>query len=96
MKYFIYDIETRARVSVVKRGLHVHAHDPATDLMVVCAMPVHMDGTMGDVLTWHTGLEWDDMEPFLEHIEAGGYVVAHNEAYDRTVWNSQRDKDGLP
>jgi DNA polymerase len=36
------------------------------------------------------------MEPFLEHIEAGGYVVAHNEAYDRTVWNAQADKYGLP
>jgi len=56
----------------------------------------------GEMLTWRGACvpggtdDWDHMEPFLEHIEAGGYVVAHNEAYDRTVWNAQADKYGLP
>ena len=95
---YIYDIETRASVSVVDRGLAAHASDPDTDILTVCAM-AYPDGEM---LTWRGACvpggadDWDHMEPFLEHIEAGGYVVAHNEAYDRTVWNAQADKYGLP
>lgn len=95
---YIYDIETRASVSVVDRGLAAHASDPETDILTVCAM-AYPDGEM---LTWRGACvpggtdDWDHMEPFLEHIEAGGYVVAHNEAYDRTVWNAQADKYGLP
>lgn len=95
---YIYDIETRASVSVVDRGLAAHASDPDTDILTVCAMK-HPDG---EVLTWRGACvpggtdDWDHMEPFLQHIEAGGLVVAHNEAYDRTVWNAQADKYGLP
>lgn len=95
---YIYDIETRASVSVVDRGLAAHASDPDTDILTVCAMK-YPDG---EVLTWRGACvpggtdDWDHMEPFLQHIEAGGLVVAHNEAYDRTVWNAQADKYGLP
>lgn len=100
--YWVFDIETRAEVSVIDRGLAAHAADPATDLLTVCALDV----VSGAILTWRgafaddktPGLtdEWDHMEPFLQHIEAGGIVIAHNEAYDRTVWNEQADKYGLP
>lgn len=98
--YWVFDIETRSRVSVVERGLAAHAADPETDILTVCAY----DGS--EMLTWRgayadgktPGLtdEWDHMEPFLQHIENGGVVIAHNEAYDRTVWNEQADKYGLP
>lgn len=100
--YWIFDIETRASVSVVERGLAAHAADKDTDILTVCALEASSD----EVLTWRgafadektPGLtdEWDHMEPFLQHIEEGGIVIAHNEAYDRTVWNAQADKYGLP
>lgn len=104
--YWVFDLETRAHVSVVDRGLAAHAADKDTDILTVCALPVYDDGSHGEVLTWrgafadgetpHLTDEWDHMEPFLCHIEDGGYVVAHNEAYDRTVWNCQAGKYGLP
>ncbi len=87
---WLYDIETRGRVNVVQNGLRRHAADPDLRLLVVAAR-------CGDQrIHWKVGDEWDAMEPFLQHVESGGLVCAHNEAYDRTVWNALRGLYDLP
>ncbi len=73
------DFETRSAIDLKKCGVYVYAADPTTDI-------------------WCMAWAFDDDEPriwipgqrppiaIVEHVEAGGTLLAHNAAFERTIW----------
>jgi DNA polymerase len=74
------DFETRSIVDLKKSGVYRYAEHPTTG--VWCFSWALESGPYG---RWHP----DDEDPIelLAHIEAGGRVVAHGAAFERTIWN---------
>lgn len=74
------DFETRSTVDLRETGVHVYAEHPTTDI-------------------WCMAYAFDDEEPKLwhpgeplpnrieDHVTSGGTVVAHNAAFEVTLWN---------
>lgn len=74
------DFETRSRLDLKKVGVHRYAADPSTS---VWWLYYSFDGIVYN--------RWKPGDPFpanlAEHVAAGGRVVAHNAAFERTIWN---------
>jgi len=75
------DFETRSRTELNKSGVHRYVEDPTTDFWFFY---YRMDN--GPVCRWGGG---PDPVELLEHIAAGGRVVAHNSVFERMVWNTK-------
>lgn len=73
------DFETRSTVDLRKAGVYRYFEDPNTE--VICMAWRIGDG---EIFLWHPG----DEDPFalIEHIVAGGEVVAHNANFERQGW----------
>lgn len=75
------DFETRSTTELKTAGVYRYAEDPHT-------WPWGFRWRIGDTGPMH---EWrpgfPDPQPLLDHIAAGGLVVAHNAAFERTIWN---------
>ena len=76
------DWETRSTVDLKKSGLHRYAEDASTQ--VLC---LGWRIGAGAVQSWVPGDP--DPQPLLEHVKAGGTVIAHNNAFDRNIWNQK-------
>jgi DNA polymerase len=76
------DFETRSAADLKKVGVHRYAEDPSTEVLVLCW---RFDD--GPVQRWVKGGDPAILEPVLRHIDALGKVVAHNAAFERTIWN---------
>jgi DNA polymerase len=74
------DLESRSAVDLKKAGVYVYAADPTTDIW--CACYAFGDGP---VLTWRPGQPCPD--EIVDHVAEGGVIVAHNAAFERTLWN---------
>ena len=76
------DFETRSAVDLKKAGLHRYFEDPTTEILCLAWRigdgPVH---------SWRPGEP--NPEPLWEHVKAGRLVIAHNNAFDRTAWNTK-------
>jgi DNA polymerase len=72
------DLETRSTCELKTAGLHRYFEDPETDVLIVRWRIG--DGAVGTIA---------DIQPFLDHIAAGGMVVGHNIAFDREGWNTK-------
>jgi DNA polymerase len=74
------DFETRSRTDLRKSGVYRYAEDLTT-------RPWGFSWRigMGPVFRWLPGMP--DPVELLQHIALGGKVVAHNAAFERTVWN---------
>lgn len=75
------DFETRSTTDLRKSGVYRYCEDPHT-------RPWGFSWRIGDtgpMNQWRPG--WPDPLPLLDHIRSGGRVVAHNAAFERTVWN---------
>lgn len=76
-----YDFETRATVDI-KLGVHKYAEHPATKVLCLAYAfgdepPRIWRPLCGDVFP----------QEVMDHVARGGRRVAHNEAFDRTIWN---------
>jgi len=76
------DFETRSTVDLKKSGVYRYAEDPSTEILC-------MSWCVGDeaVQSWAPGEP--DPRPLLDHICAGGVVVAHNAGFERAIWNAK-------
>lgn len=76
------DFETRSCCDLRKAGVYRYAEDVTTE--IIC-----MSWRVGDgpLSCWRPG----DADPsaLLEHICAGGTVVAHNAGFERAIWNAK-------
>ncbi|CAB5178819.1 bifunctional 3'-5' exonuclease/DNA polymerase [uncultured Caudovirales phage] len=80
------DFETYSAVDLPKRGVDVYAKDATTGVHCIAYSfgedyPVKV--VFGDGLL--SGGE--EIAPVLEHVAAGGIVVAHNAAFELAIWN---------
>ena len=91
-----FDLETRSKVDLKKHGLHRYARDPSTE--VVC-ISMSFKGGPNDGLygVWapehlRSGLKIDDslLEKWDTHVRDGGFVVAWNAQFDRTILDRAR------
>lgn len=76
------DFETRSACDLKKSGVWVYANHPSTGIWTL----KYRFGESGPMLTWKPG----DPAPvdLLNHIRNGGKIVAHNAAFERTIWNT--------
>lgn len=79
-KLFI-DFETRSRADIKTAGADVYARDLSTD--VLC-LGVGADEKVG---LWTPRQGAESIQPVLNHVAAGGEVVAHNAAFELAIWN---------
>ena len=81
MKTLYIDIETRSQVDLRVHGLMRYAQDPTTQL--IC-MSYAFD--QEPVSTWFP----EDGKPFpaevAKHIKAGGLIYAHNDTFERLLF----------
>lgn len=75
-----FDFETCSATDLKKAGVYRYAEDPLT---WPWGFKYRMD--YNPVREWRPG--WPDPTDLLEHIAGGGRVVAHNAAFERTIWN---------
>jgi len=74
------DFETRSPTDLRKSGVYVYAEDPQTDIW-----GFSWRIGFGPVNRWRPG--YPDPIELLNHIAAGGIVVAHGAAFERRIWN---------
>lgn len=74
------DFETRSVIDLKKAGVYRYAEDPTTDIWLFR----YKIGN-GPVKSW----DRDDPPPdeLIEHVQAGGKVIAHNAQFERIIWN---------
>lgn len=75
------DFEGGAPADLKKQGLHRWLEHPA----VQCWCMSWRMGSVGPVHRWYPG--GPDPAALLDHVRAGGIVVAHNAAFERHFWN---------
>lgn len=74
------DFETRSPVDIRTAGGYVYATHPDTDALMLAYK-------LGDGPT-HLWLRGDlPPQPLFDHVAAGGEVEAHNNQFDRLIWN---------
>ena len=74
------DFETRSKVDLPKRGVHIYAEDPSTDAW---CMAYAFDDQ--PVELWVMG---EDLPANIrKHVEAGGLLGAWNAAFELAIWN---------
>jgi len=71
------DFETRSTCDLKKAGAHKYAEDPSTEIIVARWRLGNKTGSLADI------------HILGDHIAAGGTVVAHNAAFERSIWNKQ-------
>lgn len=76
------DFETRSSSDLRKVGVHRYSEHPRTDIW--CFSYRFDDGT---VQNWRMGDEIGAIDVH-RHVEKGGRVIAHNFAFERTMWNA--------
>ncbi len=81
------DIETRSSLDLTKTGVYRYVEDPDTSIWL---FSYRFD--RGPIQRWLApGLQSGGQgspAALLEHIAAGGWVVAHNANFERQVWNA--------
>ena len=79
------DFETRGTIDLPAVGIDIYSRHPDTD--VWC-----MAWCIGDkeVKLWkpHYQNDRDPTKIMLDHVEAGGIVMAHNAAFELAIWNN--------
>lgn len=75
------DFETRSPVDLRKSGVYPYAEHKDTDAWGFS----WRIGNDGPISQWRPG--YPDPQPLLDHVAAGGRVVAHNAAFERAIWN---------
>lgn len=75
------DWETRSQADLAKIGMYAYCQDETTSIWLGC---YRFEGDK-DVATWLAGQAFPDR--VINHVAAGGIVVAHNAAFERCVWN---------
>ncbi|MDP3939790.1 MAG: DNA polymerase [Deltaproteobacteria bacterium] len=80
--YLHVDFETRSTLDLRKVGLHNYARHPTTDVWC-CGMALG-DGKIG--MSTLADKHWIPPD-FAVHVKSGGTVVAHNAAFELTIWN---------
>lgn len=78
------DFETASRTDLIKSGVYRYAEDPTTKTWGF-AYQFDVDGALGPVKQWRPG--YPDPIELLNHVAAGGIVVAHNAGFERRIWN---------
>jgi DNA polymerase len=76
------DIETRSEVDLKIYGAYVYFAHPSTDIL--CA--AYAFGDTGEPEIWLPNQPCPDA--IMEHVKAGGQIVAWNAAFERQGWNS--------
>jgi hypothetical protein len=89
------DFETRSACPIRKTGAWKYSVDPSTEILCLAFRLPYWDE--GRVSLWHPafahlGIEEsdnaDDMLEFMEWIEAGELVEAHNASFERCIWHN--------
>ena len=99
MPIYSIDFETRSTVDLKTAGVHVYAQDPST--RVLC-MAWRKDDE--PVQIWRSGVLCvpEVADPFpqelIDHVKAGGRIMAHNAAFERQIWTHvlRKQVTGLP
>lgn len=76
------DFETRSAADLKKVGVHRYAEDPSTAVIVAC----YRFGE-GEVRGWRPLRGEPAPYEVISHVAEGGRVIAHNAAFERTIWN---------
>jgi DNA polymerase len=77
------DFETRSTVDLKKAGVYRYAEHHTTG--IIC-MSWRL-GDSGPVQRWRPGDK--DPKELLDHVAAGGKVVAHHAGFERNLWNAK-------
>lgn len=83
----VIDFETRSTVDIAKSGAEKYAEHSTTS--VLCLAYCFDDGPVR-VWTPHTSRMPDDL---LRHVARNGVVVAHNAAFELSIWRMLRSRD---
>lgn len=85
MRVLHLDFETRGVIDLKKVGAHRYAEDPHTSI-ILGRYCFEVGQDYGDVRGWEGELPPDEV---VDHVAAGGMVVAHNAAFERSIWNAR-------
>lgn len=81
------DWETSSAVELKTAGVHRYAEHPSTRIWG-CRYWIgskYAKPQIHEMKQWRPG--WADPADLLTHVAVGGLVVAHNAAFERTIWN---------
>lgn len=79
------DFETGSRTDLRTAGMYRYAEDPTTRVWCFSYQFFKDGKALNPVQHWTPGMP--DPVELLTHVEAGGRVVVHNAAFERTIWN---------
>lgn len=74
-----FDIETYSTTNLKTSGSYAYFEDPNTDILCVCWKTVK-----GQKMSWRPGAP--PPEKLLAHVVQGGFLMAHNVAFDAEGW----------
>lgn len=88
------DFETKGVVNLIKSGVYRYAADRNTAIWMLSYAFIE-NGKCILAGQWRPGHPYP--QALLDHIASGGRVVAHNAAFERTMWNiNLREVHGYP
>lgn len=79
-----FDFETRSAVDLAKAGVHRYAEHASTGVWCL-SYQIGPSNPLLPVKRWRPGMP--DPQELLDFVADGGRMVAHNVAFDRTIWN---------
>src|SRR6476646_2615294 len=89
------DFETRSAVSLRTAGTWRYSIDPSTDILCLAFRLPHW--APGRTALWHPAFptlgilepeDYSDCAEFVEWIQQGGLVEAHNVWFERCIWTN--------
>jgi len=85
-----FDFETRSAVDLAKAGVHRYAEHASTGVWCL-SYQIGSSNPLLPVKRWRPGDP--DPQELLDFVADGGRMVAHNVAFDRTIWNKVVRRD---
>lgn len=80
-----FDFETRSATDLKKSGVYRYAEDPTTMAWGFAYWFTKDAKPVTPMRQWRPG--YPDPQDVLAHVASGGRVIAHNAAFERTIWN---------
>lgn len=87
------DFETYSRIDLTKVGAHRYAEDPSTEALMA-SLSVNEDHPI--VVDLFRNPIPERIQPYLERMENGEPIVAHNAEFERCICNMLRARHGWP
>ena len=93
-KDLIIDFETRSRCDLKERGASNYACDPSTEIL--CLAMVYKDPNNSKEWLWFPTISTSLPREMREAIIAAPFIMAHNAAFDRDIYQIGVEDFGFP